>query len=311
MDLRLKFPRAFQTNQTSFLTQEIESSIKLAKIFRLSIMGEVRMGKSEVGTTIALLYVKFYNYFYNKGMFDKLDIWKTTKLMKAELSFGQDHIVGSQQDYMIQIRQLYNEGKLKFGQIFQIDEARDAIGGLGSFSTEIDLKNINNIVAKFMISEIWITPDRFLDRNCPYGLYVFKKDMKNRVNWCLLYKIQMGEGMIRNYIFLGWVAVPLHGNDKLRKEYNEKKNQWIGEELLGMGDKRTMLRKEASKLIATDKIFSALTDSGKQFMLSKSQQISILEDFINEGKIQDFNEAEKFRIVDEARMIILRNKGVY
>jgi hypothetical protein len=159
-----------------------------------------------------------------------------------------------------------------------------------------------------MISEIWITPDKFVDRNTPYGLYVYKKDLINKVNWCLLYKIQMKSNMMRDYVFLGWVEVPLHTNDKLRKEYNRKKNAWISDEITGKGDKRTVERKKASMMLAKDPDFSKMSVSGKQFALSKSQQISLLEDYVTDGRIQAFNELEKYRIVDEARMIVMKGQ---
>ncbi len=309
IELRTQHPGAFMSNQTNFLINEMKQYIVDKRIFRLSIMGETRVGKSEVGTSFGLLYKKMFNESYDDGIFVDLDVYETTKLKSGKIDFNVNHIVGCQEDYMIELRRMYADGKLTFGQIFQIDENRDAIGGLGSFSAEIDLRNINNIVAKYMISEIWITPTKFVDRNTPYGLYVLKKDLKNKINWCLLYKIRLTEHSIHDYIFLGWVGIPLHDNDELRKKYNIKKNEWIDDEMMGKSSKRTQLRKEASKLISKDKLFSKLSDSGKQFKLSKSQQVSILEDYIQKGEIQDFNEAEKWRIIDEARMIILELQG--
>lgn len=305
IELRSQHPGAFMSNQTNFLISEMEQYILDKRIFRLSIMGETRVGKSEVGTSVGLLYKKIFNKCYDDGVFKDLDVYDSTKLREGKIDFNITYIVGSQEDYIIELRRIYSEGKLTFGQVFQIDENRDAIGGLGSFSTEIDLRNINNIVAKYMISEIWITPTKFVDRNTPYGLYVLKKDIKNRINWCLLYKVKLTEHSVHDYVFLGWVGIPLHDNDKLRKAYNIKKNEWINDEMLGKSNKRTQLRKAASKLLAKDKLFGKLSDSGKQFSLSKSQQVSLLENYIEEGKLQDFNEAEKWRIIDEARMIIL------
>lgn len=305
MELRSQHPGAFMSNQTKFLIGEMRQYILDKRIFRISIMGETRVGKSEVGTSIGILYKNIFNECFDRGVFKDVDVYDGTKLKSGKIKFNVNYIVGSQEDYIIELRKTYSEGKLTFGQIFQIDENRDAIGGLGSFSTEIDLRNINNIVAKYMISEIWITPTKFLDRNTPYGIYVMKKDLKNRVNWGLLYKIKLTEQSVHEYVFLGWVCIPLHKDNKLRKDYNIKKNEWINDEMLGKSNKRTQLRKDASKLLAKDTLFGKLTDSGKQFKLSKSQQVSILENYIEDGKLQDFNEAEKWRIIDEARLIIL------
>ena len=308
IELRRKFPRQFMTDQTFFLTNEMRSYILDKKIWRMSIMGEVRMGKSEIGTSFALLYLKMFNELYDEDYFNIKELTKSTKLIDARLTFDIKHIRSSQEDYITSLRKIYSDSKLKFGQIFQIDENKQSGGGLGSYSTEADLNNLNNIVAKYMISEIWITPDRFIDRNCPYGLRVFKKDLEHKVNWCLLYKIEMMENFMKKYIFMGWVHVPLHSNEKLREEYNKKKNEWISVELEGGSDVRTLLRKEASKLLSKNELFARLTPSGKDFAISQAEQMSILEDYILDGKIQNFNEAEKFRVVAEARLIIKKQK---
>ena len=194
---------------------------------------------------------------------------------------------------------MVKENTLSFGQIWQIDEDRKKIGGVGSFSEKIEMDNLNNIIAKFMQSEIWITPDKMITQNCPYGLYAFKKDIPNRVNWCLLYKIEMLASGGTKFEFMGWVCVPLHNNNEFRKLYNEKKDSWIEDELVGSGDGRMSLRHQISDDISKSYVFQ-LTDKGN-FKFSRDEQISYLETLIVEKKIQNFNEIEKIRIVDLAR----------
>ncbi len=196
------------------------------------------------------------------------------------------------------------ESKLCFGQIWQIDEAREAVGGLGTFSEELELKNINNIVAKFMQSEIWITPVKFQTRNVPYSLYAYQKDIKNRANWCLLYKIEMNPGQMFTYNFLGWVRIPLHKNQKLREEYNEKKNLWIKEEIGGSAEKRVRERQKVADMLSKDELFCQLTPSMKRFVLSKDQQLVLLERYITSGKTQRWNEMEMVRIINDARLLV-------
>ena len=299
-------PREMRREVTNFFIQEMFKYIDRGMIWRNSIMGETRGGKSEVGTTQALIYTRRFNENLKKGVYDGFDIWDFMK--KRPIVFNTDFIMSSQSDYIYKVRHLAQEKKMTFGQIWQIDEQRGQIGGLGSFSEEIDLNNLNNIVAKFMQSEIWITPQKFESRNAPYGLYVYKKDIVNRVNWCLLYKITMTARYTKEYNIMGWVKVPLHDNDQLRKEYNDKKNEWITGELSGSGNKRIMERKAIAVNLSDDELFSKVGPSGKSFVLSKEQQISILEEWIVEGKSQNWNELEKLRIVMDARMLILRKK---
>jgi len=297
-------PREMRKDVTSFFFSQMFKYIDNNMVWRCSIMGETRSGKSEVGMMICKVYMKRFNQNLENGIYDDLDVWDY--VTRAPVKFTPKFILGSQSDYIYQLRHLSQKNKISFGQIWQIDESKDQIGGLGSFSESIDLDNLNNIVAKFMQSEIWIIPQRLITQNAPYGLLVYKKDIENRVNWCLLYKISMTARKTADYSFMGWVCMPLHDDEKLRKLYNKKKNEWIMDELSGTGNKRIMERKDVAVKLSNDKLFSKLTPSGKGFALSKEQQISVLEDWIIGGKTQNWNELEKFRIVMDGRMLVLK-----
>lgn len=304
--LRCSSPNAFYSNQTKYLLKEMRSYIEDARVFRLSIMGEVRSGKSECGQTLALLYIKTFNDLLKSGYFDHLDVWKFFK--KIPITFDVEYIMGNQIEYINELRTMQREGKLKFGQVWVIDESKDISGGIGTFSEKIDLNNVNNIIAKFMQSEIWITPQKFESRNAPYGLYVFKKDLKEKANWCLLYKIEITARCTRDYHFLGWVKIPLHPDEVLRENYNDKKNKWISEEIQGGADARMRARKEVSAMLSEDPVFCSMTPSGKQFILNKEQQLAMLENMIIDQRTQNWNEMERWRIVEEARMISLQRE---
>ena len=301
--LRRKHPSRFYYNATKFLIQQMHKYIKDARVFRISIMGETRIGKSEIGSSIAFLYVKAFNRYMKAGYFDDVDLIKNGEMGPQLLEFNTDFVMGSQSDFIYTLRKIQQGGLLKFGQIWQIDEDREKIGGVGSMSEYLELKNINNITAKFMQSEIWITPGRLEIRNTPYGIQVIKKDVPNKVNWGLLYKIEMGPDGSSEKHFLGWVSIPLHPYEDFRGEYNAKKNMWISRELTGSGDPRITERHNVAELLAQDERFNRRSHTGKSFILSKEQQITILEQWINNGKTQNWNEAERYRIVMEARMI--------
>jgi len=295
----------FYQNVTSFFIGQMSDYIKDSRVWRIVIMGETRGGKSETAMTIAKLYVNIFNQCLKKDHFKQVDVDRFLKL--EPLSFNIDYIMGSQSEYIYTLREKQKNRQLKFGQAWQIDENRENVGGLGTYSETLDLANINNIVAKFMQSELWLTPIRLQKRNAPYGLYVYQKDIKNRVNWCLLYKIEMGVKGTMEYIFLGWVKVPLHHDDCLRNEYNLKKNKWISSEIEGTVDKRVIQRKHAAEQLSKDVVFGELSPSGKSFKLSKDMQMALLEQYIIEGKTQRWNELEMYRIISEARMLVMQN----
>jgi hypothetical protein len=301
--LRRKYPSRFYYNATKFLIKQMQKYVQDARVFRISIMGETRIGKSEVGSTIAFLYCKMFNQSLKRGFFKNIDIFKTGKVILESVDFNVSFVMGSQSDYIYTLRKYQQEGKMRFGQIWQIDEDREKIGGIGSMSEYLEIKNVNNITAKFMQCEIWITPGRLEIRNTPYGIQMVKKDIEKRVNWGLLYKIEMNPDGSSEKHFMGWVNIPLHPFDEFRMQYNEKKNKWIEQELTGSGDPRIEERRKVAEVLSIDETFCRRSFSGKTFALTKEQQITILERWINTGKTQNWNEAERYRIIMEARLL--------
>jgi hypothetical protein len=302
-DLRTKSAVAFYSNVTNFLISEMEDYIKDARCWRLAIMGETRGGKSETGQTCAVIYRSIFNKYLKAGRFDTQDIFIDGTFKKSEIDLTINHICSNQGNYIFTLRRAYKEGWIKFGQIWIIDEHRKSIGGIGSYSEMIDLKNVNNIIAKFMQAEIWIQPLQFETNNTPYGLYIYKKDIDERINWCLLYKIQRNAIGGVEFNFMGWVSLPLHEDVKLREAYNMKKNLWIKQEMEGTVDERVIERKKTARELSEDPDFSLRTVSGKTFKLSKSQQVTVLEDWIISKKTQNWNQVEKEMIIEEARKI--------
>lgn len=305
-NLRTRYTYQFYQNVTNFFIREMTEYIKDSRVWRIVIMGETRGGKSEVASTIAKLYVNIFNQCLRNNKFKDIDIGSFIRM--EPLTFAIEHVMGSQSEYVYTLRQSEKDKKLKFGQVWQIDENRENVGGLGTYSETLDIANINNIVAKFMQSELWLTPVRLQQRNAPYGIFVYQKDIKNRVNWCLLYKILMGVKGTVEYNFLGWVKIPLHHDVEFRKKYNIKKNEWIAAEISGTVDKRVLERKQAAEFLSKDFQFGELTASGKTFRLSKEQQMALLERLMIDGKTLRWNELEMYRIVDEARMIVMRRQ---
>ena len=302
-EVRIKFPVAFKRVNNNFLWFEMWRYIFEHRVFRLSSKGETRGGKSEGNQTIGINYYRIFNKLYDLGHFDSV---KVRGIKKGRIDFTIKNIHDNQSVYVDDIRERAKNDELVFGEYNIIDEDKDSYGGLGSFSEQQDLTNINNIVALYMLSEGWIRPDLFLKRNTPYGIQFLIKDIQNRVNWGLLYKIEMESLGIPEFTLLGWVAIGLHDDEQLRKDYEAKKEGWVSEELKGGVSPRMRARHRASKTLSDDERFleSKTTRAGDiVFKRTPEQQKIILELLMSEGIIPVFNETEMERIVQHARIM--------
>jgi hypothetical protein len=296
-DLLRQYPTEFYLNRTAFLLKEMRHYIRNAQVWRMSCMGETRGGKSETISSLCFMYIVFFNQALKDGCYNRIINDKSFNI--GPLKFDIDNVLGSMSDHFINLRNINNTSKLNFGQVFQIDEDRKKIGGLGSFSEDAEIKNINNISAKFMQSEMFITPDRMITQNAPYGLRVYKKDTENKINWSLLYKISMTNQGTTDFKFLGWVCVPLHPFDDFRKRYEKKKNIWIKEEFEGSIDRRLKVRHEVAKELLKYDVFAY----DGRFNYSKEEQYSFINQLILDKKIQNFNEREKAEILSDVRLM--------
>lgn len=304
MELRRSFPIEFYSNKTDYFNSEHKRYVKEGRVWRISIMGETRGGKSEVASTIAFRHVNFFNYFFDKGMFNT-HAMAQEHLKINKISFGLTYVCDNQQVYKDRMKEEYNKKRLSWGQVWQIDEEKKSLGGLGSMSDLLETQNLNNITAKFCQSEIWVQPLRFETRNCPYGLKVVKKDIENRVNWCLLFKIEQTPSGSTEFKFLGWVSIPLHKNESFRKKYNALKDVWIDKELTGRLDERENKRMDACKILLKNyRKYFELRDNGK-FKYGKAQLVSLVGLLSSRGVFDTvFNEGERWDIVERCRLLV-------
>lgn len=298
-DIELRKTNAMNSNKTKFFINEIFRHIKEQKVLRTSHMGVTRGGKSEGAQMCALLHVHFFNLWFLKGKYDNVDV--NIKKQTVDLSVNNIHRNSSK--YLEYVRNSFNNKTLIYGEINIIDEPEKSIGGLGSMSESIELENYNNIVAKYNLGEHWISPRSFLENNTVYGIHWFIKDVKNRVNWGLLYSLAPWSKGISPQSFIGWVCFPLHKNKVLRDTYEEKKNAWIDEVIKGGGDSRAAARANAAIVISEDKLFSVMK-SEKTFLLTNDQQVDIIDDYVIKAKIPQFNAEERKRILAQAQLIV-------
>lgn len=300
------FPAFFRKNRTKFFYSEMWRYAFEGKVYRITIMGETRGGKSEEAQTVGINFCRIFNALYKEGHYKDMNIFyqDKTKLSLGEIKLSDDYIHANQSVYLYHLRDTTRERKLNFGQMHIIDEDRDNPGGIGSFSEDIEVLNVNNITAKFMQCEIWITPRRFQTMNTPYGLNCLIKDKDNRMNWSLIYKIEMNSSGLREQNFLGWTGIALHKDNMLREKYQNKKDTWIEQELGGGTNERVTRRMKAIDYMLTD-------DNFTQFTINKSGEIRwhhgieamkyLVEEAMMNEKIDPFNETEIERIVHGAR----------
>jgi hypothetical protein len=302
-ELRRMYPVEFYSDKTAFYKREMERLIRQRMNFRISIMGITRGGKTEVASSTYYLYCRIFNKFLDEGIFDDLDLFQTKQMIKRHIEFKVGCVSANVQEYKKDVKALSEKNNLTWGQCWIIDEKKQSTGGVGSMSDMIETTNINNICAKFNQCEIWINPLGFETRNCLYGLRVEKKDMFLKLNFCLLYKIEQEPNGATMFRFLGWVSIPLHPDDEFRKEYNTKKNAWITKELSGSSDERANDRHELAKMLVKKypHYFEML---GKKPKYNKTQLMIVINNMIIDGKIHtNYNELEKYYIVEECRMI--------
>lgn len=309
-DDRLKYRELYEQNPSLFRHNATRTHyinmykwIQQGKIWKEAIMGTVRHGKSEVAQTRAMLYIDIVNNAIKNGVFDKLieqGIYYKIEELKP-LSIDQIHF--SQGNYLYELREKQKSNNLILGYPRIIDEDKQSIGGLGSMSERIELDNINNITAQAIQSEWQLRPDRFIIKNTVHGLLQEKMDRENNVNWSMLFEIRNEPTGHETFRFNGWVATPLHTDEELRKQYNAKKKENIKKVIEGTDDLRLIERIKVAQLLAEDKVFKERTPSGKIFKYNKYQQECILNEWILEKKVQNFNEMEKQEIVEHARMI--------
>lgn len=302
------FPLRYRRVQTSFLWSEMWRYAWEKKVFRVTLMGETRGGKSEEAQTIATNWCIIFTALWKEGHYKNIDITYDDgkKIDIKPIELKAEYIHANQSVYLYHLRDQTKEKKLLFGNMHIIDEERDNPGGIGSFTEDVETENLNNIVAKFMQCEIWITPKRFQIMNTPYGINVQIKDENTRTNWGLLYKLEMNSAGLNEQNFLGWVGVGLHEDKKLREAYQEKKNKWIEAELSGTINERVLRRKKAVEYLLSDPMFSehvTRKDGTIHWKHGIEAMKFLVEEAMSQKKIDPFNDSEIERIVHGARAL--------
>lgn len=234
-----KFKRAFFTDYTEQFFQYLNDKARLLEVAHLSVMGNTRSGKSYSAMSLAFIM----NLLHGRIM-------------------DMRYVCANQFDYLEAIKAMPMED-LK-NSCFLIDEDKGGVFGTGSIAKKTKLLDVQNIIAKQNISTISLTPHKFANENANYGLRTMGRDFKQKINRFMLYNLQEGDrggskpmGMC--YIPIFTKLLPKEISDKLEKEYEEKKDEWIEKEQRGEGDVLYKIKKNSAKVFADDEKFLGLS----------------------------------------------------
>ena len=242
--LEPKFRRAFSTNYTTELFQFIKDKTKLNEPIHLSVIGQVRGGKSYAMITLCL----FHQACYNK-------------------LFTIDYICANVFEYVEKL-QTFSQEKLK-NRIFLIDEEKQAVYGVGSVAKKMKITDVQNIIAINNISTIMINPTAWANENAFYGLRIFGRCFKTKTSRFMLYNLTAHKseepiGMVYIPIFTEFLNKEL--SEPLEKQYLKKKNEWVMREQRGEGDVLSDIKRKSAVNFYKDSDFYQLKSKDEKMV---------------------------------------------
>lgn len=139
---------------------------------KVNIKGRPRSGKSLIGMKIIYVIDKLNNKVFDVDKF----VCANQKVLKKKLQTTE------------------------FSDSFLVDENAFANVGAGSMTEMLQLKDINNIIAKNNNNLVYITPNVFLNTGAPYSLEYYGKDLNNWVSRFLIYDTSKGMPLLLGYV---------------------------------------------------------------------------------------------------------------
>lgn len=167
--------KKLHTNITSIFINWIKQKQNKKENISINIKGDTRGGKSLTG----------------------LSVIDTIELKYEDKNFNIPFLVcGNQKEFRQKLKEAV------FGDSFLIDENAFSNVGIGSHTEMLQLRDIQNIIAKENIGTIYITPREFLETNATLGLEVHGKDAKNWLTKLLVYDLRT-----KAYPLMGFIIV--------------------------------------------------------------------------------------------------------
>jgi len=232
-----RFRQAFYQNFTNDFLQFIKDKAKLNEPYHLSIIGNIRGGKSYSALTLGCFHMACYGK-----------------------RFTSEYICANAYVFMEKLKSM-PEDKLR-NSIFVIDEEKQGVFGHGSMARKTALLDSQNIIAINNISTIMINPVSWQNKDAFYGLRAFGRCFKTKSVRFMLYNLQEGKGAERPmgcvYLPIFTALLPKDEAEKLEKEYLQQKNEWVMQEMRGENNPLTEIKKDTAKALLKDKKFLEL-----------------------------------------------------
>lgn len=233
-----RFRRAFNKNFTPQFFQFLRDKSKLKEPIHLSIMGQVRSGKSYIAISLATFLMACHGK-----------------------KFGIKYICANSYEFIEKLKEMPQE-ELD-NTCFLIDEQKQSVYGVGSVAKKMKISDVANIIAIRGISTISLTPNTWGNKEAFYGLRLFGRCFQTKTCRAMLYNLQAGGNS--SELPLGNIYVPIFTAflpsayaKKLEKEYLEKKNAWVLGEQRGEGDVLYEMKRKSAESFCRDKKYLEL-----------------------------------------------------
>jgi len=238
-----RFRRAFYQNYTNDFIKYIRDKCRLNEPISLSVLGEVRSGKSFSSISWCCIHQGYY-----------------------QRRFTIDYVCANAMEFLEKVKSFTPE-KL-YNRIFLIDEEKMSMFSVGSVARKMKLQDVQNIIAINNISTIMLNPHSFQNKDASYGLRTFGRDFGTKTSRLMLYNLQESAKLIpvgNLYIPIFTALLPEDYAKPLEKAYLKKKMEWVGREQRGEGDILAEIRKKSAREFMEDKQFLSLKKKNEKW----------------------------------------------
>lgn len=175
--------------------------------------------------------------------------------------------------------------------------------GVGSLAKKMKITDVQNIIAINNISTIMLNPKTWANKEANYGLKTFGRCFDTKTVRMMLYNLEeRGRGgelpMGNVYLPIFTSVLPEDYAGKLEKDYLEKKNTWVKQEMRGEGDVLAEIKKNSAESFMRDSKFLQLKTKrmrlayitqkmGSEWTRSEVEEIETITRLINEGFLDE------------------------
>ena len=273
-----RFRRAFSVNYTADFITTLKDKARLKEPIHISVIGNTRSGKSYVSITLGYILMALYGK-----------------------KFTVDYICGNAFEFIEKLKQMPEEDLIN--SVFLIDEEKMTVFGVGSLAKKMKITDVQNIIAINNISTIMLNPKSWANKEANYGLKTFGRCFDTKTVRMMLYNLEeRGKGgelpMGNVYLPIFTSVLPEDYAEKLEKDYLDKKNAWVKQEMRGEGDVLSEIKKNSAEGFMKDGKFLQLKTKrdrltyisqkmGSEWTKTEIDEIESITKLISEGFLDD------------------------